>query len=286
MQRSAKELFAKLTAVSLKRTILNEQVDCPSKKIMIPKIVVFNSLDSTNDEAKRLLKQAYLHKQALFPRLIVAKHQTAGRGRNSKSFFSPAESGLYFSYVFPSESFLQPAHLTIATAVSIKRAIQITLGIGLKFKFVNDLILHGLKVGGILVEGQTFSDMNPHQYYIVGCGLNLWPPTGGWPANITIAGNLIDSPKDLPDDLDLNHLLAKCYCSMNDALLELCQDQTHLLAAYASDLLTLTDKAHPLYGDPVITKKYSEGELKLETKNFIYLITKERISKYLAEHVK
>lgn len=282
---SAEKLFSELNARALEQAIKMELLEFSAETLTAPQIMVFESLDSTNNEAKRLLKQAYQDEKIMSPHLILAKRQTAGRGRDGKSFFSPAKSGLYFTYVFPWASSLQPVHLTIMTAVAIKRALLKTLQIDVKFKFVNDLILQRRKVGGILVEGRTFCDMTPSQYCILGCGLNLWPPINGWPAELPIAGSLLKSPDEFPVDLDLNRLMSTCFNSLLEALTQLYRGDTDHLAAYAADLLTLENREHPPYGDTVIGKEYTEGELRLQTRTTNFLITKDRISKSLTEHI-
>ena len=59
------------------------------------KIMVFDDIDSTNDEAKRMLEQETVD-DGMY---LIANHQTAGRGRQGHSFYSPADTGLYVSMV-------------------------------------------------------------------------------------------------------------------------------------------------------------------------------------------
>ena len=62
-----------------------------------PTIYHFDTLSSTNDYARELLKG-----DKPLPAVILADHQTAGRGRRGRSFFSP-EGGFYYTYVFRPE---------------------------------------------------------------------------------------------------------------------------------------------------------------------------------------
>ena len=141
-----------------------------------PRLCVFEEIDSTNNEAKRMCASGEKS-----PALIVAESQTAGRGRLGRSFYSPAESGVYFSILFPSPAPLKSAvSVTGAAAVAVMRAIRTLTGKQTSIKWVNDLYLDGKKVCGILAEAVSVQD--GAQHLIVGIGINL-------------------STSDFPDDL-------------------------------------------------------------------------------------
>ena len=125
--------------------------------------------------------------------LIVARRQTGGRGRMGRSFHSPAETGVYFSILFPQKGALSDAlGITCAAAVAVMRAILSTTGIQTKIKWVNDLLLDEKKVCGILTEAVTMGDRSS---LIVGIGINLRPME--FPAELAdIAGSL--NQTDLP----------------------------------------------------------------------------------------
>ena len=130
---------------------------------------VFRSLDSTNNEAKRMA--------ASFPSgtaLIVAGEQTAGRGRLGRSFFSPAESGVYFSVLYESGEPLERAvSVTCSASVAVMRAIRTLTGRQVGIKWVNDLFLDGKKICGILTEAVSGVESGRMQNVIVGIGINL-----------------------------------------------------------------------------------------------------------------
>lgn len=132
-----------------------------------PRLCVFGEIDSTNNEAKRMCASGEFS-----PALIVAESQTAGRGRLGRSFYSPAQSGVYFSILFPSPAPLQSAvSVTGAAAVAVMRAIRAVTGKQTAIKWVNDLYLSGKKVCGILAEALSVQD--GVQHLIVGIGINL-----------------------------------------------------------------------------------------------------------------
>ena len=96
--------------------------------------------------------------------IVVADHQTAGRGRLDRRWESPPGTALLVSFV------LRPNPvLSLAAGVAAAQAC----GGGVRLKWPNDLLLNGGKVGGILVE------VTPRATAICGIGINLtWAPPG------------------------------------------------------------------------------------------------------------
>lgn len=127
---------------------------------------VFDEIDSTSNEAKRMAADG-----ADVPTLIAAARQTAGRGRMGRSFYSPAQTGVYFSVLYPIHTPLWGAvSVTGAAAVATMRAIRTLTGKQTQIKWVNDLYLDGKKICGILTEAVTFG---ARTHLIVGIGVNL-----------------------------------------------------------------------------------------------------------------
>ncbi|MHC1786887.1 MAG: biotin--[acetyl-CoA-carboxylase] ligase [Christensenellales bacterium] len=120
-------------------------------------------VDSTN-----LAARAWAEEGAEQGATLLADAQSAGRGRLGRSFFSPG-GGLYMSSIlYPGD--LAPGLLTTLAAVCVLRAVKQTLGIDLKIKWVNDLLLEGRKVCGILAEGLRPQGKPP--LVILGIGIN------------------------------------------------------------------------------------------------------------------
>lgn len=106
--------------------------------------------------------------EALFT--VVADTQTAGRGRLDRKFYSPS-SGLYFSTVLrPGFPMSKYGLVTPFAAVAVHRAISRVCGVAPKIKWVNDLLLDGKKICGILSESGT--DKKGEPYIVVGIGIN------------------------------------------------------------------------------------------------------------------
>ena len=150
-------------------------------------IIYKKETDSTNNDAKELAK-----KGALEGTVVIADKQTAGRGRVGKSFFSPDATGLYYSLILrPQFSLGEVTFITSTAAVSAVRAIEKVLGIRCGIKWVNDLYFKEKKVCGILCEA-TPDFHGGAEYVILGIGINLLPPEGGFPEDIkNVAGSVL-----------------------------------------------------------------------------------------------
>ncbi len=134
-------------------------------------IVSFDTIDSTNNEAKRRLSAGEQECGGLL--LITADQQTAGRGRLGRSFYSPPGTGIYMSLVFTASASLADAvGITGAAAVAVVRAVRRLTGKEAKIKWVNDVFLDGKKICGILTEAVTSLENSHAQQIVVGIGIN------------------------------------------------------------------------------------------------------------------
>jgi len=153
----------------------------------------YDTIDSTNSEAKRRAAELSL------PAVLVADAQSAGRGRMGRDFFSPRGTGLYFSYLTEVSDRETAVGLTAAAAVAASRAIARTTGRECKIKWVNDLLLDGKKVAGILcecfgVDGRLFA--------VVGIGINLG--TTDFPAELRHKAGSLGVLTDVRRDLTVS----------------------------------------------------------------------------------
>lgn len=131
--------------------------------------------------------------------VLIARRQSAGRGRLGRSFFSPDATGLYISVLLrPALSPADAALLTPAAAVAAARAVDGCFGVEARIKWVNDLYLHGKKVCGILAESSYGGGSSP-AYTVLGAGFNIAPPEGGFPADIAKVAGAI-TQKAAPGD--------------------------------------------------------------------------------------
>jgi BirA family transcriptional regulator, biotin operon repressor / biotin---[acetyl-CoA-carboxylase] ligase len=135
-------------------------------KVIGKDIYYFKSLPSTNLFAKKLVIDGV--KEGA---IVVSDIQLNGRGRKSRTWFSP-EGGLCFSVVLyphipPERSML----LTMASSVAIVQGIKETTGLYPVIKWPNDLLINGKKVCGILTE--LDAEMDCINYTIIGIGINV-----------------------------------------------------------------------------------------------------------------
>jgi BirA family biotin operon repressor/biotin-[acetyl-CoA-carboxylase] ligase len=112
-------------------------------------------IDSTNERARALAVAGAPHGT-----LVTAGEQTAGRGRQGRTWSAPAGTALLMSLVLRSP----PPLLPLAAAV----AVAGVCGPAARIKWPNDVLLDGLKVAGILVEGRPLEGWS-----VLGIGLNL-----------------------------------------------------------------------------------------------------------------
>lgn len=143
-------------------------------------ITEFDELDSTNTYLTGLAKKSAPHGTT-----IIARRQTAGRGRQGRSFFSPETTGLYLSTVYRKGISVENAlMLTPAVAVAVSKALESVSGQKMGIKWVNDIFSCGKKVCGILVESKLDFSSNCLEYAVIGIGINLFEPEGGFPEDI------------------------------------------------------------------------------------------------------
>jgi BirA family biotin operon repressor/biotin-[acetyl-CoA-carboxylase] ligase len=143
-------------------------------------IEVYKSLDSTNTLLKTLAGQG-----APEGTVIVAEAQTAGRGRMERTFFSPAGKGVYFSLLLrPDVNAADATRITTAAAVAVAEALESVAGVPAAIKWVNDVFVGDRKVCGILTEGAFNMETGGMEYVVLGIGVNVATPTGGFPPEL------------------------------------------------------------------------------------------------------
>ena len=140
-----------------------------SARDVIDDIQLFAEIDSTNAES---IRQIEAGKSGNW--VVLAKSQTAGKGRRGKHWISPQGAGIYLSFVRQFE--LEPnalQGLSLVTAMSVQSALD-GLGIsGLKLKWPNDVLHNKKKLAGILLELQRTEQM---LHVVFGIGVNIILP--------------------------------------------------------------------------------------------------------------
>jgi BirA family transcriptional regulator, biotin operon repressor / biotin---[acetyl-CoA-carboxylase] ligase len=150
-------------------------------------ILVFDRIGSTN-----LTLRAMAAAGAPEGTVVVANEQEAGRGRNGRSWYSPAGAGFYGSILLrPSIDQREAQFVTFVAAVAVAEALA---GCGVRsveIKWPNDVLVSGKKVCGILVETGLLAEAV--EWVVVGIGINITRdavPTGsaGFATSLEEAG--------------------------------------------------------------------------------------------------
>lgn len=131
-------------------------------------LMYYPTVGSTNDEAQRLAKAG-----APEGTLVIADHQTAGRGRLDRRWWSPPGSNLLLSLLFR-PAFVAPhqaQRLTMVCSLAVCDAVTQVTGLTAAVKWPNDVLVNGHKVCGLLAElGISGSRLD---YVVVGIGVNV-----------------------------------------------------------------------------------------------------------------
>ena len=204
-------------------------------------LIYYESIDSTNTQAKILAFQGA-------PRgtVLIADHQTGGRGRRGRSFHSPAGSGIYMSVILrPHCPPAQLMHLTCAAAVALCNAVEDACGFRPGIKWTNDLVYGQRKLAGILTE-LGFDAQGNVDWAIVGMGINCTQEEIQFPEEIrSMAGSLASVSGKTIDR-------AKVAAAMMDALYRMdLTDKEKILTRYRKDCVTLGKEVSVVRADGV-----------------------------------
>jgi BirA family biotin operon repressor/biotin-[acetyl-CoA-carboxylase] ligase len=173
--------------------------------------------DSTNERAKELALAGAPHGT-----LVTADEQTAGRGRQGRTWSAEPGDALLLSLVLRSLDELLPLRAAVAVAESIPMSARI--------KWPNDVWVEGKKIAGILVEGRP-----QEGWAVLGIGLNV-------------------ATRSFPDELSeiaTSLALEGAAISGEEALDALLASLERLLAAEAADVLAAWRERDALLGAPV-----------------------------------
>ena len=131
-------------------------------------LLFFREVDSTNRQAAQRAAAGAPEGLA-----VVADHQTAGRGRMGRDWYSPTGVNLYLSLLLrPRTELVRVPTLPLAIGCGVARALAaVAAGVPVRIKWPNDLLVGGRKLGGILCEMEAEADGVRH--VVVGVGINV-----------------------------------------------------------------------------------------------------------------
>lgn len=143
-----------------------------------------DALDTCDSTSSELLRRAEHGTPS--GTVVVADHQTAGRGRRGRVWLSHPDDSLTFSLLWRFADHRQLAGLSLAVGIALARALGELGATGVRLKWPNDLLVetdgHFAKLGGVLVE---LTHDRRSVTAVIGIGLNLRPPTGELPQPAT-----------------------------------------------------------------------------------------------------
>ena len=148
-------------------------------------IHLYNEVDSTNTVAKRAAEDG-----APGWSVFIAESQIKGRGRLGKSFVSSRGTGIYTSVLlYPDMPADKAVMITVTAAVAAAEAIEANCGKKTMIQWVNDVYIDDRKVCGILTEASFDTISGRMAYAVLGVGINVAPPSGGFAPEIkAVAG--------------------------------------------------------------------------------------------------
>lgn len=154
------------------------------------KLFIHDEVTSTNDVARNCYYEGVGEDF-----VVISDSQTRGRGRHGRVFYSPKGTGLYLSFATtPNANIAEGSLLVAMTAVAVSKAISDVVGVDTKIKWVNDIFVGEKKVAGILTEAVTSYEAATIECAIIGIGINLYEPQGGFPDELKKkAGALLES---------------------------------------------------------------------------------------------
>ncbi|MEG1811164.1 MAG: biotin--[acetyl-CoA-carboxylase] ligase [Clostridia bacterium] len=152
-------------------------------------LTVMDEVTSTNALVKQLAEQGKPEGTA-----VIANSQTQGRGRKGRSFFSPADSGIYMSVLLrPHMAAADALLITTAAAVAVAQSVEEVTHRSAVIKWVNDIFCDGRKVCGILTEASVDFETGGLSYAVLGIGINIAHPRQGFPSELNgIADSLFE----------------------------------------------------------------------------------------------
>lgn len=205
----------------------------------------YDTIGSTNDEAKHLAEQGAPHGTVL-----IAGTQTGGRGRMGRRFHSPAGTGIYLSVILrPARKAADLMHLTCGVAVAVCDAIEAATGFRPGVKWINDIVANNKKLGGILTELSLESDGRV-RYAVVGIGLNCKQKANDFPAELQDIATSLEAILDTP--VSVPRILAELLVSL-EALSDRLSEQDALMDLYRADCITLGKEISVIRGNSQIS---------------------------------
>ena len=205
----------------------------------VDRIHYFETIDSTNTYAKKLAVEG-----APAGTVIIADHQSAGRGRLGRSFSSPENMGIYLSVILRPDCYpAEMMHLTYAAGLAAVNAIgEPDVGI----KWTNDLVLGKRKLGGILAESSVNHFTNKMSWVVVGIGINCCQRISDFPKELQhMACSLGMHQQDVPA------LIANLIRQFHQMDRQLLGEKGRIMDSFREKCITIGSKVSVVRGEDI-----------------------------------
>ncbi|AWK85787.1 biotin--[acetyl-CoA-carboxylase] ligase [Azospirillum thermophilum] len=167
---------------------MSAEIEAEAARLRLPpgfRVKAFDSVGSTNDEAKALARSG-----AAEGTIVWARRQETGRGRRGRNWSSP-EGNLYSSVILrPGRPPAEAAQISFVAALAIAGTAAELLPDceAVRCKWPNDVLVHGRKLSGILLESEPAAD-GRLAWLVLGVGINLrhFPETADYGATSLLA---------------------------------------------------------------------------------------------------
>lgn len=169
---------------------------------------IFETIDSTNTYVKNHIDELN------HGSIILAKHQSFGRGRFDRTFESNPDCGIYCTFLLKDNLDIESKQINLKIACALHFSIKECFGINTTIKWPNDLIIDLKKCAGILIETHYKMSSNELNAIIIGWGLNVYNQT----FNDTLKHLATSLESHTNNELDRNKLVIHFFNHINDFL--------------------------------------------------------------------
>ena len=214
----------------------------------LDQIIWLDTIDSTNTYAKQLAREG-----APEGTVVIADHQTGGRGRMGRSFSSPAGMGIYLSVILRPKCLPQELmHLTCAAGLYACLAVENAAPIGIppRIKWANDLVIGSRKLGGILTELSVDPNSGKVDWAIIGIGINCCQQTKDFPEEIR---DIACSLQMLPSDR--SKLIAELIWQLHALRRDVFSQKALIMECFFSRCMTIGKRISIVRGEEVLHGK-------------------------------
>ncbi len=134
-------------------------------------LAIIPRVASTNLIARRVVNECIDNELSLPQAMIIAGEQFAGRGRNDRQWSSPAGKGIYATTLL-SRPVRELPLIPLGIANIVASYLRERYAIDARIKWPNDVLVHGKKIAGILIEARV---QDERVFLLIGTGINVEP---------------------------------------------------------------------------------------------------------------